>query len=74
MAALIHIGGRSYTLPVDPDAQTVAAAVRAAVADKGLLEIQVEIDGKPVTLYVNTAEVDVIALDWDGAGAGFFHG
>jgi len=74
MAALIHIGGRSYTLPVEPDAQTVAAAVQSAVSQQGLLQVQVEINTKPVTLYVNTAQVDVIALDWDGGGAGFFHG
>ena len=74
MTALIHIGGRSYTLPVDSDAQTVAASVKAAVESKGLLEIQVDVEDKPVTLFVNTDQVDVIALDWDGGGAGFFHG
>lgn len=74
MSALIHVGGKSYALPADPDAQTVAAAVRAAVERKGLLEIQVEVAGAAVTLYINTDQVDVIALDWNGVGAGFFHG
>ena len=72
--ALIHVGGRSYPLPADPDAQTVAANVRAAVQAKGLLEVQVEVAESPVTLYINTAVVDVVALDWNGNGAGFFHG
>jgi hypothetical protein len=74
MAARIHIGTRSFALPADADAQTVAASVRAAVEAKGVLELQVEADGSPVTLFVNTAEVDVIALDWHGTGAGFMHG
>ncbi len=74
MSALIHVGGKSYALPADPDPQTVATAVRTAVQQKGLLEIQVDVAGEPVTLYINTDQVDVIALDWDGVGAGFFHG
>jgi hypothetical protein len=72
--AMIHVGGRSYPLPADADTQVVASEVRAAVEAKGSLQVQVEVDGSPVTLYINTAQVDVIALDWNGTGAGFFHG
>lgn len=74
MAAVIHIEGQSYTLPADPDPQEVAANVRAALASNGPLEIQVDVKGSPVTLFVNTDRIGVIALDWDGGGLGFFHG
>jgi len=72
--AMIHVGGHSYQLPADPDAQTIAGNVRAAVQAKGLLEVQVVVADSPVTLYINTAVTEVIALDWNGNGAGFFHG
>lgn len=74
MSALIHIDGRTYQLPVDVNQQELAGAVQGAVEAKGAVTIQVEIADHPVTLYVNTAEVAVIALDWKGGGAGFFHG
>lgn len=74
MAALIHIDGRSYQLPAEPGPQALAAEIRAAVEAKGAITIQVEIADQQVTLYVNTAQVGVIALDWEGVGAGFFHG
>jgi uncharacterized protein YacL (UPF0231 family) len=72
--ALIHIDGRTYPLPEGTNQQELAGAVEAAVQAKGAVTIQVEIGGHEVTLYVNTAEVAVIALDWNGGGAGFFHG
>ena len=74
MSALIHIDGRTYQLPDGVNQQELAAEVQAAVEAKGAVTIQVEIAGNPVTLYVNTAEVAVLALDWKGGGAGFFHG
>jgi len=74
MPALIHIDGRTYPLPAEPTPQEVATSVKAAVEAKGAVTIQVEVGGQQVTLYVNTAQVSVIALDWNGVGAGFFHG
>jgi len=34
----------------------------------------VVVEGGDINLYVNTKLVDIIAFDWDGKGAGFFHG
>ncbi len=74
MPALIHIGTRTFTLPADADVQAVAAAIRTAVEAKGALEFQADTNGSPLTVFVNTAEVDVIVFDWQGTGAGFMHG
>jgi hypothetical protein len=71
---LIHIDGRSYTLPSEADQGQLAEDVAAAIDAKKTLKVQVTVGEAPVTLFVNTALVRVIALDWDGTGAGFFHG
>jgi hypothetical protein len=74
MAALIHIGSRTYSLSDDAEPQKLASDITKAMDAKGTLIVQVQVAGQAITLYINTAMIDVIALDWNGVGQGFFHG
>jgi hypothetical protein len=74
--ALIHLNGRSYRLEPTDEAELVALAekIETAVMNATPVKIPVLVEGGKVNLLVNTELVDVLAFDWDGTGAGFFHG
>jgi hypothetical protein len=74
MAALIHIGTRTYPLPAATDLQQLAADIAGAITDGGLLQVQVEVAQEAMTVFVNTRVVGIIVLDWQGVGQGFTHG
>jgi hypothetical protein len=74
MAALIHIGTRTYPLPAATDLQQLAGDIAGAMTDHRPLQVQVEVATEAMTVYVNTAVVDIIVLDWQGVGQGFTHG
>ena len=75
MPAMIHIGSRSFALPENKDPEDVGAdIVKAFTAATHLLQVEVVVAQKKMTIYVNVLEAGLIVLDPDGVGQGFFHG
>ena len=72
MAAMIHIGNRSFVLDLpagDENTQPIGEAIVGAFNDPThLLQLRVKIADAPVTLYVNILEAGVIVLDPRASG------
>jgi hypothetical protein len=75
MAVLVHVGSRSFTLNEEKQStDELIEAINAAVQTQQTFSFAAVIGEAPLTVWVNTAQVDTIVVDENGAAIGFFSG
>jgi len=72
MAVLVHVGNRTFTLKPDDSADQLEKDIDAAVKVGGGFHFNAMIGDAPLSVWVNTAQVDTIVVDSNGVGSGFF--
>jgi hypothetical protein len=73
MAVMVHVGTRRFVVADGVDTVELAQTIDTAVKANGSFSFDAQIGESPLTVHVNTAVVDVVIIDYNGVGSGFFH-